>query len=71
MWAWMSMAGVMVLAFWVLLIAGGVLAVRALVRGSGDQPTRQPTALDILQARYARGEIGAEEYHRMREDLRA
>ena len=31
--------------------------------------TRQPSALDILQARYARGELTREEYQVMSQDL--
>ena len=33
------------------------------------QATRQPPAREILQARYARGELTREEYQRMLEDL--
>jgi putative membrane protein len=42
--------------------------------GNGQQqpPRRQePSALDILKARYARGEISREEYQGMRRDLDA
>ena len=37
----------------------------------GNQPSRKPgqDALEILQARYARGEISQEEYQQMRRDL--
>ena len=42
-------------------------------QGSGTwaQPsaTRQPSALDVLQARYARGELTREEYQGMLQDL--
>jgi putative membrane protein len=40
--------------------------------GNGHQqpPRRQePSALDVLKARYARGEISREEYQEMRRDL--
>jgi putative membrane protein len=42
--------------------------------GNGRQqpPRRQePSALDVLKARYARGEISREEYQEMRRDLDA
>jgi putative membrane protein len=39
--------------------------------GDGQAPSRQeePSPLDILKARYARGEISREEYQEMRRDL--
>jgi putative membrane protein len=57
--------------FWGLIIIGLVLVVRWLLdrgrpgvgQGAGEAP------LDILKRRYARGEIGKEEYDRMKRDL--
>lgn len=37
--------------------------------GVQSPTTRQPSALDILQARYARGELTREEYQMMQQDL--
>ena len=39
--------------------------------GNGEQPLRpkEQSPLDILKARYARGEISREEYQEMRQDL--
>ncbi|WP_018076939.1 SHOCT domain-containing protein [Thiobacillus denitrificans] len=37
------------------------------VRGQGDKPKR--TALDILEERYARGEIDRDEFLKRRDDL--
>jgi putative membrane protein len=59
---WLLMT-VMMLAFWALVI----VAVVAIFRGIGksnyqdERPSRR-TALDILQERFARGEIDADEY---------
>ncbi len=41
--------------------------------GSAQQPPRpqEPSALDILKARYARGEVSREQYQDMRRDLGA
>ena len=36
---------------------------------SSAPATRQPSALDVLQARYARGELTREEYQLMQRDL--
>lgn len=49
--------------FWILLIAGAVVVIGWLLRGKTDSP------LEILQRRYARGEIDQETYTRMRREL--
>jgi putative membrane protein len=54
------------LLFWVLVIAGVVALIKWL--GSSSSP-RGETPLEILKARYARGEIGKDEYERMRREL--
>jgi len=57
--------------FWILLIVGVILLIVWLVRQSG-KPIRghaEETALDILKKRYAKGEIGKEEYERMKKDI--
>jgi putative membrane protein len=50
--------------FWVLLIVGAVLLVIWAVQRSskGGNGKVEESALDILNKRYARGEIGREEY---------
>ncbi len=79
-WGWGTGGGwgfgifgmIFMLIFWVLIIAGIVLVVRWLVDqwrpGSASGPGPE-SALDILKKRYARGEIGKEEYDRMKQDL--
>ena len=54
-------------AFWVLLIAGGVLLVRYLVR-QGRAEHRE-SALEVLKRRYARGEIEKDDFEAKRRDL--
>ncbi len=55
--------------FWIFLIAVIVWAVKTVV-GSGNSPTdKGKSALDILQERYARGEIDQEEFEQKRKDL--
>lgn len=67
MWGW---GGGMVFGwvFMTLLLIGVGALVYAATRGS-RQPGSGPSALDVLHARYARGEIGREEYLERRSDL--
>jgi putative membrane protein len=58
----------MMLVFWGVVIAGIVLAIRWVVsQGRESRPT--DAALDILRQRYARGDIGKEEFDAKRKDL--
>ena len=71
MW-WMWGAGglvmmLMMLVFWGLVIWGIVVGIRWLVRQGRDE--RPDHALEILRERYARGEIGKEEFETRRRDL--
>lgn len=76
-WGWMLFGGLAMVFFWGAIIALVVLAVRGLT-GSGstirytDTPQRSiQTPLEIIQARYARGEISKQEYETVRQDLQA
>jgi len=63
---------IFMLVFWVLIIAGIVLAVKWLVeqgRSGGTRGAGGEAALDILKNRYARGEIGKEEFEAKKKDL--
>ena len=68
-WGWGGM-GLGMLLFWGLLIAGIVMLVKCF-RGSGacGKREREKSALDILKERYARGEIGREEFEQKKRDL--
>ena len=78
-WGSMILGGLMMFVFWGALIVLAVVAVRAFL-GSNSQRSSGPVnpnnapghnrALDILQERYARGEISKAEYEQMREDLK-
>lgn len=64
------------LLFWVLIILGIVALIRWLMRESqngreqnGRGLPRDKTPLEIVQERYARGEIDREEYEQKRLDL--
>jgi putative membrane protein len=69
-WLWgvwgAGMLLVMVL-FWALIVAGIVLGLRWLSRLG--TPQRSDAALEILRQRYARGEIGREEFEAKKRDL--
>jgi putative membrane protein len=75
-WGWMFSGGLWMLLFWGGLIGLVVLALRGLAGGSLSQTNRGstphqsgPTPLEILQARYARGEISQEEYQQIKTTL--
>jgi putative membrane protein len=67
---WLTM-GVVLLIFWGLAVAGVVLLVRLV--GHRHEATHEPVgptaALRILEERFARGEIDADEYSRRRQLL--
>ena len=63
------------LVLWAGLIAGAALFVIWAIRHAripavpGTSATGQPTAKEILQARYARGEITREQYELTKQDI--
>lgn len=54
------------LVFWLVIIAGLFLLVRSFLGKKGDAEKK---AMDILDERYARGEINKEEYLEKKKDL--
>ncbi len=66
----LGMIGGMLL-FWIVLIILAVLLVRGLFRDSrSDLTGNQPlTARQILEQRYARGEINQEQFLQMKKDI--
>ncbi|RJQ54932.1 MAG: SHOCT domain-containing protein [Actinobacteria bacterium] len=62
--------------FWLLLIAGLIVLVVALLRrphltaGTVGAGVHHGQALDVVRERYARGEIDRDEYERLSKDLR-
>lgn len=57
--------------FWILVIIGVILLIVWIVRQSGTRAGArgEETALDILNKRYARGELSKEDYEKMRKDI--
>jgi putative membrane protein len=72
-WGWglaMGLGMLAMLAFWGALIVGVVLLVRWLLSATGNIGGRSTeTALEILQRRYAAGEITRDEYLQLRQEL--
>lgn len=65
-WGWGLFGALHMIAFWVLVIGGVWLLARLIGEGTGG---RHKTALEILEERYARGEIDKAEYEQRRADL--
>jgi len=66
-WGWgMGFGWIFMILFWALVILGIVALIKWLSDQSGS---RGKTALEILQERYARGEIQREEYEQKKRDL--
>ncbi len=63
-WMWLSMV-----AFWALFAAFAYYAFRGLTRRGTAE--RRPEVFDVLEQRYARGEITTEQYREQRETLAA
>jgi putative membrane protein len=72
MWGMWGLWGIgmmlMMLVFWGVVIVGMVLAIRWVV-SQGRESHPADAALDILRQRYARGEIGKDEFEAKRKDL--
>lgn len=67
---WMWGGGmVFMLFFWVLLIIGIVYLVRSLGNQGREGYPMEKTPLQILQERYAKGEIDRKEYEEKKKDL--
>lgn len=72
-WGWghMLFGALGMILFWTIVIALVILLVRWLGGARGDAATGRdrPTALEILNARYAKGEIDRDEYGQRKHDL--
>jgi len=66
---WMFGGGLMMLLWWLVPIALVVALAVYLVKPPGGRSTTEKNALDILKERYARGEIGKDEFEQKKRDL--
>ena len=62
-WGWVGMV-----LFWVLLVVAAVMLFKS-TGCHGASSGRKNNALDILKERYARSEIGREEFEQKKRDL--
>lgn len=65
---WMFGGGLVMLLVWLVPIALLVWLISAWVKRSGPDPAGK-NALDILKERYARGEIGRDEFEQKKHDI--
>ena len=69
-WGW-GMLGAVHMALWWVLIILGIAVLAKWLFGAGAQNRGAPggNALEILKERYARGEIGKDEFEQKKRDL--
>jgi putative membrane protein len=66
----MGFGMVLMLLFWILVIFGIAVLIRWLLAQSPpSRGSRDKSPLEIVQERYARGEIDREEYEQKKQDL--
>ena len=69
-WGWgMGVGFIFMLLFWGFIILGIAALIRWLMTQSSGREAREKSPLEIVQERYARGEIDREEYEQKRRDL--
>jgi len=66
---WMPFHGLLPLVVLVLVIVGLVALVRYLFTGNGVRGRSRSSGLDILEERYAKGEMNRDEYLQKKRDL--
>lgn len=64
-WGWIGLGLVHMVVFWGVVL----LAFFALVRWLSGGASGVPNALDILKARYAKGELTREQFEQMKREL--
>lgn len=68
-WGWWLLMSLGMVVFWGLVIYGVLLLARgggSAVRGSGEPPEPTESPQQVLKRRLAAGEIGVDEYERLR-----
>ena len=70
-WGWIGLGMLHVGLFWILAILGIVVLVKWLVSGPPRSipPHSEGRAIDILKARYAKGELTREQFEQMKREI--
>ena len=69
-WGWGLFGVLHTVLWWVLIVLGIAVLAKWLFRsGAQEGRTAGATALEILKERYARGEIGKDEFEQKKRDL--
>ncbi len=61
--------GIGMILFWVAVIAVIIVLAKLLIDSTRNRDTRSKTPLQILEDRYAAGEIGRDEFEEKKQDL--
>ena len=64
-WGWMGLGMFSMGLFWILVIVGIVVLIKWLIGG----PARGRDAMEIVEERYARGELTRDQFEQMKRDL--
>lgn len=64
-WGWLGLGILHMVLFWGLVI----LAFVVLLKWLGGGSLSEPSAMDILKARYANGEVTREQYEQLKREL--
>lgn len=66
---WSFFGGGFMWLFWILVIVAVAMLIRSLTSDNSNKPPPE-SALDILEKRYARGELDEDEFERRRSKLK-
>ena len=70
MYEWHGFGGGMMWIFWLLIIAALVFGVLLMTQRGSTFGRDDKSAIDMLNKRYARGEIDSDEYERINNDIK-
>lgn len=68
-WGWMGFGGIWMLLFLGLAVLGIVAIIKYVSAAPDNKHARASTALQVLEERYARGEIDRSEFEQKKHDL--